>query len=132
MDVGGHIGAEGERAQKEVALPLRELPVNENLPYFMFSLDLDAVSSLCPNCHIILVEAASSSRKDLSQAMLTGKNMGASQLSDSWSIVSGTPTGEALVRTTIPNCSDGRSITVVAAPKSNPPEWFTLTNPCCV
>jgi hypothetical protein len=55
------------------------------------ALDLDAVSSVCPNCHIVLVEAASSSRKDLNQAMLTGKNMGANQLSNSWSIVSSTP-----------------------------------------
>jgi hypothetical protein len=55
------------------------------------SLDLDAVSSLCPNCHIILVEANSDNQDDLSQAMQEGVRLGANQLSDSWSIVYPTP-----------------------------------------
>jgi hypothetical protein len=33
------------------------------------SLDLDAVSALCPNCHILLVEASSSGPRDLSQGL---------------------------------------------------------------
>ncbi len=55
------------------------------------ALDLDAVSSLCPNCHIILVEARSASEADLAQAMSEGVKLGANQLSNSWSIVSTTP-----------------------------------------
>jgi hypothetical protein len=50
------------------------------------SLDLDAISSLCPNCNIILVEAASATRRDLLQAMAAGVTLGASQLSNSWSL----------------------------------------------
>jgi PKD repeat protein len=50
------------------------------------SLDLDAVSSVCPNCHILLVEANSSGTSDLDTAMATAKSMGANQISDSWSI----------------------------------------------
>jgi PKD repeat protein len=48
------------------------------------SLDLDAVSALCPNCHILLVEANSSNTSDLDAAMATAASMGASQISDSW------------------------------------------------
>ncbi|HEY2440675.1 MAG TPA: hypothetical protein VGI07_10610 [Solirubrobacteraceae bacterium] len=55
------------------------------------ALDLDAVSSLCPNCHIILVEANSTSPTDLQAAMATGVRLGANQLSDSWAITSSTP-----------------------------------------
>ncbi|MGO9972208.1 MAG: hypothetical protein ACLP01_05235 [Solirubrobacteraceae bacterium] len=49
------------------------------------SLDLDAVSSLCPNCDILLVEASSAYDEDLLTAMQTAVDMGASQLSASWS-----------------------------------------------
>jgi hypothetical protein len=55
------------------------------------ALDLDAVSSLCPNCHIILVEASSASESDLAKAMATGVALGANQLSNSWSIPSSKP-----------------------------------------
>jgi PKD repeat protein len=48
------------------------------------SLDLDAVSAICPNCHILLVEANSASLTDLQAAMQTANSMGANQISDSW------------------------------------------------
>jgi PKD repeat protein len=54
------------------------------------SLDLDAVSALCPNCHILLVEASSSSSSDLDQAMQEAKTLGANQISDSWTVTSTT------------------------------------------
>jgi hypothetical protein len=48
------------------------------------SLDMDAVSSLCPNCHILLVEANSASFSDLDTAVITAAAMGAKQISNSW------------------------------------------------
>ena len=48
------------------------------------SLDLDAVSALCPNCHIILVEASSSSNADMSAADAEAAALGANVISDSW------------------------------------------------
>lgn len=55
------------------------------------SLDLDAVSSLCPNCHILLVEAGSDSGSDLDSAVETAISKGADQISDSWGVVSNSP-----------------------------------------
>jgi subtilase family serine protease len=49
------------------------------------SLDLDAVSAICPNCHIVLVEANSDYIRDLGVAMQTAAAMGVSQISASWS-----------------------------------------------
>jgi PKD repeat protein len=49
------------------------------------SLDLDAVSAICPRCHILLVEASSSSFSDLQAAMNTAHLLGANQISASWS-----------------------------------------------
>ena len=58
------------------------------------SLDLDAVSALCPNCHILLVEANSSRSSDLEAAMATAAAAGANQISDSWTATSrGVPSG---------------------------------------
>lgn len=51
------------------------------------SADLDAVSAICPNCHIDLVEADSATSPDLSAAMASAARLGADQISDSWSIV---------------------------------------------
>ncbi len=48
------------------------------------SLDLDAVSALCPNCHIELIEANSNSWADLTAAMATAAASGAQQMSNSW------------------------------------------------
>jgi PKD repeat protein len=55
------------------------------------SLDLDAVTALCPNCHILLVEAKSDSTSDLETAMATATSMGASQISDSWTSTAASP-----------------------------------------
>jgi hypothetical protein len=48
------------------------------------SLDLDAVSALCPNCHIVLVEANSNGMADLAAAQQEAPLQGASVISDSW------------------------------------------------
>jgi PKD repeat protein len=52
------------------------------------SLDLDAVSAVCPKCQILLVEANSDSFSDLEAAMQTAANLGADQISASWGGVS--------------------------------------------
>ncbi len=52
------------------------------------SLDLDAVSAVCPNCKILLVEANSANSNDLDTAMRAAARMGANQISDSWTITS--------------------------------------------
>ena len=57
------------------------------------SLDLDAVSALCPNCHILLVEATSTMSSDMATAMQTAASLGARQVSDSWSVSSTLPPG---------------------------------------
>jgi PKD repeat protein len=49
------------------------------------SLDLDAVSSICPLCHILLVDASSTSFTDLQSAVQTAASLGANQISASWS-----------------------------------------------
>ncbi|MGZ6609320.1 MAG: hypothetical protein ACXVFI_19900, partial [Solirubrobacteraceae bacterium] len=48
------------------------------------SLDLDAVSALCPKCHILLVEAKTASVGDLDTAQIEAASLGANQISDSW------------------------------------------------
>jgi subtilase family serine protease len=48
------------------------------------SLDLDMVSAICPNCHILLVEASSNSFADLSTAEDTAASLGAAAISNSW------------------------------------------------
>ena len=55
------------------------------------SLDLDAISALCPNCHILLVEANSAGSPDLSAAMATSQHLGANQISASWTLSQSTP-----------------------------------------
>ncbi len=51
------------------------------------SLDLDAVSALCPNCHIDLIEANTTGTADLAQAQLeAGTLPGVSVISDSWDL----------------------------------------------
>jgi hypothetical protein len=53
------------------------------------SLDLDAVSALCPNCHITLVEANSFSVQNMISAQQTAASatLGATVISDSWRIL---------------------------------------------
>ncbi len=48
------------------------------------SLDMDMVSAICPNCHIVLVEAQNQSLRDLSQAENTAVASGAKFISNSW------------------------------------------------
>ncbi|MGA2012617.1 MAG: hypothetical protein ABSH51_19085 [Solirubrobacteraceae bacterium] len=48
------------------------------------SLDLDAVSALCPNCHILLVETNSNGGSDLSAGLAEAAALGAQQISNSW------------------------------------------------
>jgi subtilase family serine protease len=49
------------------------------------SLDLDMVSAVCPNCHIILVEANSSGLGDLLSSVAEAvQHLGANVVSDSW------------------------------------------------
>ena len=48
------------------------------------SLDLDMVSAACPNCHILLVEAASNSFLDLFTAEHTAAQLGANAISNSY------------------------------------------------
>jgi hypothetical protein len=48
------------------------------------SLDMDMVSAICPNCHILLVEARSPMLADLGKAEDTAVRLGAKFVSDSW------------------------------------------------
>jgi hypothetical protein len=49
------------------------------------SLDVDMVSAVCPNCHILLVEATSSTVGDLAEAENEAVKLGATEISNSWS-----------------------------------------------
>jgi hypothetical protein len=49
------------------------------------SLDLDMISAICPHCHILLVEARSSSNANLGRAEDTAVRLGARFVSNSWS-----------------------------------------------
>jgi subtilase family serine protease len=48
------------------------------------ALDLDMVSAMCPNCHILLVEASTSSYADLANAEMTAAQLGAHAISNSY------------------------------------------------
>jgi subtilase family serine protease len=48
------------------------------------SLDIDMVSAICPNCHILLVEATSNLTRDLIVAENTAAALGANAISNSW------------------------------------------------
>jgi subtilase family serine protease len=48
------------------------------------SLDLDMVSAICPNCHILLVEASSSSLTNLGTAVNEAAALGATEISNSY------------------------------------------------
>jgi subtilase family serine protease len=48
------------------------------------SLDLDMVSAICPNCHILLVEATTASFNDLGASVNTAVKLGANALSNSY------------------------------------------------
>ena len=57
------------------------------------SLDLDAVSALCPNCHLLLVEASSNGGTDLYNGIAAAQALGANQISNSWGAASAAPPG---------------------------------------
>lgn len=48
------------------------------------SLDLDMVSAICPNCHILLVEATTSSLTNLGTAVNEAAKLGATEISNSY------------------------------------------------
>lgn len=48
------------------------------------SLDVDMVSAICPNCHIILVEATTSSTANLGTAVNEAVKLGATEISNSY------------------------------------------------
>jgi hypothetical protein len=48
------------------------------------SLDIESAHATCPNCHILLVEANTTSYVDLEKAEKTAENLGATELSNSW------------------------------------------------
>lgn len=48
------------------------------------SLDLDMVSAICPNCHIILVEAKTNSLSNLGTAVNEAARLGANEISNSY------------------------------------------------
>lgn len=48
------------------------------------SLDLDMVSAICPNCHILLVEASSNSLSNLGTAVNEAAALGATEISNSY------------------------------------------------
>jgi Subtilase family len=53
------------------------------------SLDLDMVSAICPNCHILLVEAETASSEDLAAAANEAVALGATEVSNSYGSVVG-------------------------------------------
>jgi hypothetical protein len=55
------------------------------------TIDLDAVSAICPNCRILLVATNSSGLDDLDQGVETAATLGAQQISLSWSTQLGGP-----------------------------------------
>lgn len=48
------------------------------------ALDVDMVSAICPECHIVVVEASSNTDQDLSAAESTAIQLGATSVSNSW------------------------------------------------
>ncbi len=60
------------------------LPANDQGWATETSLDLDAVSSVCPNCKIDLIQAASDNFGDLETAEGEADALGANQISNSW------------------------------------------------
>lgn len=50
------------------------------------ALDVDAVSSSCPRCHLLVVLADSSSKKDLAIGNATAARLGAVAVSNSWKV----------------------------------------------
>lgn len=51
---------------------------------FETAMDVDAVSTTCPNCHLLVVEANAEDIRDYQSAELTAYRLGANQISNSW------------------------------------------------
>ena len=51
---------------------------------FEISIDLDMVSAICPNCHLLLAEATTSNIVDLGMAENTAAGLGVNEISNSW------------------------------------------------
>lgn len=60
------------------------VPANNGSWSQEISLDLDMVSAICPNCHILLVEGSSASNADLGTAVNEAATLGASAISNSY------------------------------------------------
>jgi subtilase family serine protease len=50
------------------------------------SLDIDMVSAICPNCHILAVEASNQTAADLGTAVNSAISLGAKYVSNSWGV----------------------------------------------
>ena len=74
------------------------------------SLDLDAVSSACPNCHILLVEGNTASFSDLGTAVDTAVTLGAKFVSNSYGV-----NGETSSETSYDHYYNHPGVAVVAA-----------------
>jgi subtilase family serine protease len=61
------------------------LPANDAGWSVEESLDVDAVSALCPNCKIVLVEANATDNTDMQEAIQAAVGAGANIVSNSWS-----------------------------------------------
>ena len=81
------------------------------------SLDLDMVSALCPNCHILLVEATTASIGDLGAAVNEAVALGANVVSNSYG-------GDELERRTR---SSTRSTTTTPVSRSSRAPATTVT-----
>ncbi|HEY1978414.1 MAG TPA: hypothetical protein VGG89_17835 [Candidatus Baltobacteraceae bacterium] len=65
--------------------PLPSPPTGANLGWGVeTALDLDMVSAICPNCHIVLIEATTNSSKNLGISALAAATAGAGQISNSY------------------------------------------------
>ncbi|MBO0868305.1 MAG: carboxypeptidase regulatory-like domain-containing protein, partial [Micromonosporaceae bacterium] len=84
------------------------------------SLDLDAVSSACPPCHILLVQAASASFNDLGAAELTAAASGAVAVSNSYGLH-----GEDPAETSYDQYYDHKGVAIVfsSGDTGNVPNW---------
>jgi len=60
------------------------LPVSNERWAGEISIDVDMVSAICPNCHILLVEASENSADDLANAENEAAALGASEISNSF------------------------------------------------
>jgi subtilase family serine protease len=68
----------------ERLLPQGRPEWRQQLPAEEISLDLDMVSAVCPNCHILLVEANNNSFTNLSAAVDEAAALGAKEISNSY------------------------------------------------